>query len=139
MSDGTWPQETSERQEAIAGLRALADFLDANPDAKLPHNVQAMECVQSADALATRVRDLGGSWEKGTDESYFELTRSFGPRVSYQVFATRANVCERVVVGTEEVEVKEYPAVEPITKTVTREVVEWRCPPILASSTASVS
>jgi hypothetical protein len=139
MSDQALPRETSERQEAITGLRALADFLDAHPDAKLPHNVQAMECHDSAEALADRVRALGGHWDKTTDGSYLELNRSFGPRVTYQLFAARAKVCERIVTGTEEVEVKEYPAVEPIVRTETREVVEWRCPPILDSSTASVT
>jgi len=47
-------------------------------------------------------------------------------------FTDRSNACEQVVVGTEEVEVEEVvvPA-QTVTKTVTKNITEWKCNPIL--------
>lgn len=115
------------RQEAIDGLRAFADFLEQHPDSALPAAGDLYICdyQYSRDGLTKRARDLGGRWDKREGDTYFNLIRRFGP-VEYSIYTNREQVCERVVVGTEEVEVPD-PDVEVPMVTKTVEKVEWRC------------
>ena len=124
-----------KRSAKIQGLRDLADFLEAHPDTKPPESLYALEGCDDAEQLAMRARALGGRWDKGASGEWFELRRHFGP-YRYELYASRAAVCEAVVVGSEEVEVTEpdpelLAAVPQVTRTVTRDVVEWRCPQLL--------
>lgn len=66
--------------------------------------------------------------EKSDDAGYFNLVKRFG-EVELHVYTMREKVCERRVVGTREVE---RPVMEQVgTETVTEEVVEWECRPLL--------
>lgn len=111
----------AKADEAVAGLRELADFIERDPDfADLHWPGPALLCVPSWEkGAAARFRDLvrrlGGHRTKSVTERYIETTRQFGP-IGIQVYTAREVVCERVVVGTE---------------TVESEVVEWECSPIL--------
>jgi hypothetical protein len=130
---------TVERQAYIDGLRAVADFLQANP--ALVSSVVYRSFVScnshspSSPDLLEAARAAGGKWEKHVDETDFHLTRSFGPH-TITLFVGRENVCERVITHTEtithEVPDPEFVANIP-TVTVTEEVehVEWVCPPSL--------
>lgn len=92
------------------------------------------EMAKWAKALA--VGQPKGAVEKKYDDHYLRLTREFGA-VTLEVWATRDLVCERVVVGTETVEVPDPDALAAVpTVPVEREVVEWRCSPLLADGTA---
>ena len=117
MTDTVDP--TSARAAYTAGLRALADALDASPDLPLPYprataHVSVYQPGAGIDAAAAVVR-TPGRWEKGTDESLdrFTLTQRFGP-VAYLVSIPRAAVCER--------------------RTVTKTVEEWVCPESLLAT-----
>lgn len=133
---------TDERAEYIAGLRALADLLERNPDLELPHTgMGGSLCVvlheTQREQLAAWARAMPGAKTKSAsrDGSAFYLDGQVG-RVKMTIIADRGEVCERIVIGTREVteETPDPEAVDALPKTtVTRveEVVEWRCHSIL--------
>lgn len=134
-----------ERAAYVAGLRALADLLEANPDLVLPFDgrthpisVFARTGDDQRTALAAWVRALPGRKDKretGTGGRIFEVAGSLrGLRVS--VMADRDEVCERVVVGTREItetvpDPELVAAVPTVTVTRTEEIVDWVCHPVL--------
>ena len=140
MDDNSMTQ-TDERAEYIAGLRALADVLEANPHAKLPQTgnglpltwVTSWEDDPKAATLAI-VRAVGGKWNKlsgGTDGAILRFATSLHG-FSVEILCSREQVCRRVVTGTETVDL---PAVEAQpARTETREVIEWVCEPLLAEA-----
>ena len=86
----------------------------------------------AASLMARVCRELGGKWDKGSDEYNFRMTRRLGQEDGYnrvRVEADRKKVCTRKVVGKETVEVPDYDNAP--KRTVEREVVEWDCPPSL--------
>lgn len=122
------------RAEFVAGLRGLADFLDAQPEVDFDPSYGAASVLWycgDAEGLAAAARTLGRV-TKRTDDSFLNLDRRFGPH-KIQAYASHDTVCERVVVGTETV-TREQPDPEALkhvpTVTVTeeKEIVEWRCP-----------
>lgn len=67
---------------------------------------------------------------KDPDEYTMTVRRDFG-RFAIEVVAMRTDVCERVQVGTQPIEVDD-PAAPPTPKiTVDKPVYEWRCTPVL--------
>lgn len=129
--------------ERLAGLnliRHICDVLEENPE--LPNvlslQYQSIWSWDYADVLGMikkMRRAFGGTWEKRYDSDSFKLERRDGD-VLVILSADRESVCERVVVGSREVEVEEYDAealAEVPRVTVIREedVVEWRCPDVI--------
>jgi len=130
-------------------LRKAADLLDAHPDLPAP----LISCFTSGrvdiawqlmndddhkddqrPAVQAIVRALGGKWTKmdGGDTLYLNQVRD---GIKLTICVTREQVCERVVKGTETVTV---PAVEARPeRTEEREIVEWRCEPVLAAAVES--
>lgn len=108
-------------------LRATADWLDAHPTAQTELLIsesgwRIIEYHLTAEALAERARDLKGRWMKRVDEGngkdrYFWLVQEIVQGVTYELYASRALVCERVVVP----------------RTV------WRCAPVLAQAGTDVA
>lgn len=130
-------------EEMAAGLRAVADLLVAHPEL-------AEKARYSFDQVNLYVDDIdeirafvhaglahGAKITKAASEQYLtaELRWSAG-LVGLDVFAKREKVCERVVVGTETVEIPDPDAPK---ITVERDVVEWKCRPILASTEGGAS
>lgn len=63
------------------------------------------------------------------DDSFFNLTKTFGSAIELQAAWYRNRVCERVVVGKKKVEV---PVMQEVGKqTVEQDIVEWKCPKVL--------
>lgn len=132
---------TADRNAYTAGLRALADALDADPDLPLPyHGVDSRLSVftqTKAQVLAYR-KLLGKIDKKFTDDGNydFQMTGALAG-LEMLVYAPREQVCTRVVTGTEVV-TREVPdaealaAVPTTTVTETVETVEWVCEPLLA-------
>jgi hypothetical protein len=127
------------------GLRALADFVEANPDLDkeldypLRHLSDPVLGDEAAGVLAKFARAAARGrvqHRKGGDDKHFELALHFGSAVTLTLWADRNQVRERVVVGTEKVTKKvpdpaklaEVPEIE-VTETV--EQVEWVCRPLL--------
>lgn len=125
MSDET------DKAEIIQGLRELADWLEATPEADI--TVYGIDCqnygATKEDVLALARTE--GAFEKNYVGGYFELIRRFTGGVTYIMNAAREEVCTAVVVGTETVTVPD-PAAPKVE--VERDVVEWKCHPLLARS-----
>lgn len=120
---------TNTRSALIQGLRDLADALEQHPGIPEPAPV-SVNIFLDDDAtvqMAAIRRAIGGTWEKEATDRFFWIRKRFGP-VSLEVNAYREQVCTRVVVGTETVEVPD-PAAPKVT--VEREIVRWDCSPLL--------
>lgn len=146
---------TDARSAYTAGLRALADILEANPNVRLPYEgtmsalswgVYGTHVPEGAEipvALADLARVLiPGIRTKTIDDTYYRLEGNLhGLKV--EVWGFRDAVCTRRVTGTREV-VEEVPdpdalaAVPTVTVTRTEDVVEWTCEPLLAAEQAAV-
>lgn len=128
-------------------LRAIAAVLDEHPDLPAPYVTSGGSWADATwqlmiaagneveqKALARRiVKTIGGKWDKqdlGDTMLYQQSREGFSLRIS----ADRSAVCERVVTGIETVTI---PAIEAQPERVEiREVVEWRCEPLLAEVVA---
>lgn len=106
------------RTKTIDGLRELADYLEARPDVPLPY-LGTLDAFADPAELSAIARAMGG-FHKQHDGNFLSLVRRFGP-IALAVNFSSESVCERVVVGTEEVP-------EKVTPAHTKEIVEWRCP-----------
>jgi hypothetical protein len=75
----------NERQELIAGFRAIADFLESNPD--IPAPLYADVLVFPPDVPGTSRRDeidviasrIGSGTETSESGSHYTTSRKFGP------------------------------------------------------------
>jgi hypothetical protein len=132
---------TADRAAYTAGLRALADALDADPGLPLPYDGTTSELsvfTSTKAEAAAYARLLPGKVDKAVTDGYygFELHGTLhGLRVL--VYAPREQVCERVVLGTREVtrevpDPKALAAVPTTTVTETVEDVEWICGSLLS-------
>ncbi|MFD9949996.1 hypothetical protein ACFWYW_28440 [Nonomuraea sp. NPDC059023] len=138
----------AERAAYTAGLRALADILDANPDLPLPYDGDGKPlsfiegiAAESRRGAAVFARVMPGPVEKsGTDSQFYLKAKLHGLRVKW--IATREEMCERIVVGTREVEIEEpdpeaVAALPKVKRVEVVEDVEWKCRPVLAGEVAS--
>lgn len=133
----------TDRTEYTKGLRQLADILDSHPDLPLPWsgttNSSLAIFTQTREQVATFARLIPGKLTKkvNNDDAYygFEL-RGAICGLNVLIYAPRAEVCERVVLGTREVTVPatpRRPAVKALPATTTTiEDVQWLCGSLLA-------
>lgn len=132
--------------EIATGLRSLAVLVETNPELAV-HMKYGLGDIHvlagDRDRMAAIVRAakaLGAKIRKVPGDKYFSAICAFGV-VKLDVFASREEVCERIVVGTETVTkqvpdpalLAEVPLVE-VTETV--EQVRWECRPLLADDSA---
>jgi hypothetical protein len=134
-------------------LRAAADLIAQHPDLPPPYITTSSHmgehtadlawylmigggrtlADQKADA-ARIVSTIDGKWEKLPDTySDFVFRQQRGP-LKLDVQVTREAVCERIVTGVESVTIPAKAAVP--ARTEEREIVEWRCEPLLAEATS---
>lgn len=104
---------TGTHTEMIAGLRALADFLEQHPD--LPEG-----CPFSVNAFVSRKEELASvarltSWAKGYNSDYMWLSRTFRGDIKFEVNVNRELVCRKIVKGTR------------VVPEQTVEDIEWVC------------
>lgn len=131
----TDPEQVAFARERANGLRALADLIEAKPELAGSQyvDIRLDLWIDDADELARLTRQVGGARSKVDLGSLLTVRRDFGAGVFLDLNAERDQVCEAVVVGTETVEVPD-PAVVVPTITVERDIVEWKCSPILTNS-----
>jgi hypothetical protein len=121
-------------------LRGLADVLAANPDMPKP-TVSFCSSIDwytalTAKEVATVIRVLGGKWTKNdpnSGRSYDVGTAVFSTKfMGYpaEIHTSREYVCTRKVVGTREV-TRTFPLTT-VEVTVTEDIIEWECHPVLA-------
>jgi hypothetical protein len=122
----TTPTATEKRAAYIAGLKELTAFLEERPELiPLWDTIGLDHFCDTPEELAGLARQLGNSQKFGDPEdSYIGLRRSFGPH-HLDLNICRDEVCERVQVGEEEIEVPDPDA--PMVK-VMQPIYETRCP-----------
>ncbi|MBA2952157.1 hypothetical protein GON03_19255 [Nocardioides sp. MAH-18] len=145
---------TTSRNTAAATadrLKVVADLLAAHPDLPAPcvfaysgsgHVEVTWQLMNTdghkdnqRDAARTIIAALGGKWTKNPWDDRFDFARPLDGGITLQIFAHRDQLCERIVTGSETVTI---PAVEAQPeRTEQREVVEWRCHPLLADEAVS--
>jgi hypothetical protein len=136
----------TDRAAIAAGYRHLADLIESE-QAPIPVNPEVSLFLSHGrtpvDEQPAAARDLmralgGGRYEKAVTASGGSLIlRGMCGGLPIDVWVTRDAVCERVVVGTDEVTEtvpvgEDTRPVETVTRTVER--VEWRCAPLLAAA-----
>ena len=73
-----------------------------------------------------------GHCNKVYDDNNVTVSRQFSEQVTVAVFAPRAKVCRRVVMGTRILPARIVPATDEVHIPASRvEIVEWRCDPLL--------
>lgn len=127
---------TDQQRTWINDLRALTNFLEAHP-ALIPRlGLRVLHPVNNAEAMRSITRGAG-RWTKAAYGDWFNLDQSIGVH-GISVYAERANVCERHVVGTKAVEVRDPEMMKGVPfVTVLEDVVEWVCPDSLLAETRS--
>jgi hypothetical protein len=117
-----------DRQATIKALRELADYLEERPGVPTPY-IGAIFAFADPDVhpIAGVARTMGG-FAKSHDGTWLNLVKDFGA-FTLEVLYKSELVCERVVVGTENVPEKTVPA-------HTKEIVEWQCPESLLAYVA---
>lgn len=145
-------EEKARREELAcrqaAGLRALADMIEQNPDLTEFASLASLHAfhVRSAADMGAIVRAAarsGAKVEKKITDELHNVLLSWGP-VGALVLAWRSEVCERLVLGSRKVKktVKDpaaLAAVPDVEVTETVEDVKWVCRPLLDDSSRAVS
>jgi hypothetical protein len=143
----------SETRTFAERLTDLADLLADHPEIGDPVEIQphairfqflsgyalSVEAVKERMAEVRRAFPIG-RWVKNDpgsggdyNRNYFELTGRWNG-FTVELIAYRNDVCQRVVVGTEKV-VEQVPTGFE-EQTVEKEIVEWRCAPVLDATPA---
>ena len=144
---------------AVAGLRELADFIEANPQFLAAIQTNRFLMYVDGGDFGQLVHALGGEREKSVTGDYFGVSRFFGG-IELYLYADRGAVCEQVEVGTRKVEVmkdvcprcaglveitptgamtcrefgSDHFRSEPpakVIETIDEPVYEWKCAPVL--------
>jgi hypothetical protein len=121
-----------EHNEYAAGLRLLADWLEAHPEIPLPTYHINNYNLDTKEQAAELVRAFGSCKKKYSDDMFY-VSKQFGV-LNYEFSFYRSGVCTPRVVGVETI-----PAMFVEAHTIparTKEIVEWDCEPILAPSTS---
>jgi hypothetical protein len=129
----TTQEERDAREAQLNDVISIVNWLKCNPEIPLPMALSGTLQIFAWDSKeeAAQMARAMGSFEKSFDANWFRITKSFGS-LKLQGLFTRSNVCERIVVGTKEVETEEADpvAVAAIPKVKVRktvEIVEWVC------------
>jgi hypothetical protein len=116
------------RNNFIAGLRDLADFLESNPDFYVPPKNKTITFLRGAKVPTSEIGDhakMLGKCRKINKRNTIGLERKFGP-ITLKVEWWHYQVCTRVKTGTREVVDREYWKAPTITRTETE--YKWVCP-----------
>jgi|SRR5579884_232376 len=127
-------QREQDRVDFVAGLRELADWIEAHPEFPghwTPERI--LFPVDTKQELADAARSLGRVTKYGDDDC-FGIKRRFGRLIEIDIYGRRGEVCTRIVKGTREI-VREVPDPDAprVTVTETVEDVEWICEPLLSA------
>jgi hypothetical protein len=123
------------RQQLIEGLRAVARFYEDNPAAwydGMHVTLNMFVCGPAARKTLADTAKAFGQCNKIYDNDNITLSKRFNEQVTLAVFASRAKVCRRVVLGTHVIPARILPATAEFRIPEAKvEIVEWRCDPLL--------
>ena len=113
----------------VDGLRGAADWFEQHPEYAPTYSDHVFnEFVNGKEDLVAALPAFGKA-EKVPDGLYFSLRKRFSRNVMFDLNAPREQVCSAVVVGKETVTEKVATGYE--EQTVERDIIEWRCDPLL--------
>jgi hypothetical protein len=123
------------RRLFIEGLRAVAQFYEAHPEAwydGIPLTLNMYIWGRGAREILARTVRAFGQCTKKYDDTNITVSRKFNDQITLSVFAPRAKVCRRVVLGTRILPAYTVPAsAEVRLPPATEQIVAWKCDPLL--------
>jgi len=129
------------RLHFIQGLRAVAKFYEDHPNAwydGMHLTLNMFVWGRSARKTLAEMAVAFGHCNKVYDDTNITVSRQFSEQVTVAVFAPRAKVCRRVVLGARVLPARIEPATEEICIPEARvEIVEWQCDPLLQNDAGS--
>jgi acyl carrier protein phosphodiesterase len=126
----------TKQQEYANALRAIADFVEANPELHVPNTTLSCYSMDEREDAARVLAALRPCNKRYTSD-LFKIEREFGPITLEYVFF-RHKVCTKRVVGTKVIPAKSIPAQE-IPERI-EEIVEWDCSePLLPQAVAQAA
>jgi len=127
--------EPLRRRQFIEGLRAVATFYEQNPGAwydGMHLTLNMYVWGRTARKALIETARLFGRCNKIYDENNITVSRQFSEQVTVAVFAARARVCRRVILGSRILPERILPATSEVRIPASRvEIVEWQCDPLL--------
>jgi hypothetical protein len=127
--------EQHRRRQFIAGLRAVAQFYEENPGAwydGMHLTLNMYVWGRAARETLIRTARAFGRCNKTYDDNNITVSRQFGEQVTVAVFAAKARVCRRIVLGARMLPERIVPATGEVRIPSSRvEIVEWQCDPLL--------
>lgn len=131
------PKVSTERENWIAGIRAMADFFEQHPDLPYPLSNVQLCLFPKLDEMRKYVTIFGKAKKEALGDSYFTLNKYFyrDKYTSVYVQATweREQVCEKVVTGRKKVmQTVQVKPPETIQVETEVETYEWKCPKVAA-------
>lgn len=114
-------RKAERRRAKIAAMRSLLDFLEENPIIPLPYFGTLNAFADTGEVSVADIARAMKPCDKSVSGDFYALSRIFGDSITFDVNFERDEVCERIVVGTEDVP-------EKVTPAFTKEIVEWVCP-----------
>jgi hypothetical protein len=127
--------EQLRRRQFIEGLRAVATFYEQNPGAwydGMHLTLNMYVWGRTARKALIETARLFGHCNKIYDENNITVSRQFSEQVTVAVFAARARVCRRVILGSRILPERILPATSEMRIPASRvEIVEWQCDPLL--------
>jgi hypothetical protein len=129
------------RRHFIEGLRAIAKFYEETPEAYYDGMHLTLNMYVwggAARQTLAKTAKAFGQCNKVYDDSNVTVSRQFSEQVSVAVFAPRAKVCRRLVLGERMLPARIVPATPKVHIPAARvEIVEWRCDPLLSVDPSS--
>jgi hypothetical protein len=127
--------EQRRRRQFIEGLRAVAEFYDKNPGAwydGMHLTLNMYVWGRAARKALIETARLFGRCNKIYDENNVTVSRQFSEQVTLAVFAARARVCRRLVLGSRILPERIMAATTEVRIPPSRvDIVEWQCDPLL--------
>jgi hypothetical protein len=133
--EGRLSIEERRRRQFIDGLRAVAKFYEDNPGVWYDGMHLTLNMYVWGRAARKSLADTArafGRCSKVYDDNNVTVSRQFSEQVTVAVFAPRARVCRRVVLGAHILPSRIVPATEEVRIPASRvDIVEWRSDPLL--------
>ncbi len=124
---------TETKTTVVEDLRALADFLERRTILTEKIHVPTVYVfAKSADEFTQTISMIGG-FDKKVSDYAMKAVKMIGG-IELMVHVNRSDMCEKIVVGTRQVEETRevYPddvVPETVTEMVDVDITEWSCPP----------
>jgi hypothetical protein len=131
-------KEQHRRLHFIQGLRAVATFYEENPNAwydGMHLSLNMFVWGRAARKTLVETAKAFGQCNKVYDDTNITVSRQFSDQVTVAVFAPRAKVCRRIVVGARVLPARIVAATEEVCIPEARvDIVEWQCDPLLQNN-----